>query len=113
MPTSDELDALIAEARAMRLGWIRGYPVEASRVIGRLADALSALRDTNPGATTFQQVADLLAKHGPVPNYELNYDGTSDPLRAAYAEGQFDAWSLVNSFALEARSVPSSPEGSK
>lgn len=55
-------------------------------------------------ADAWLEVADRLGKHGPVPNYELNHDGTTDPIRAAYVEGQFDAWALVNSVAIDLRS---------
>lgn len=63
----------------------------------------------NTRAGVLRWTADLLSSHGPVPNYELNHDGSTDPLRAAYVEGQFDAWSLVNHHALEAESQDAVP----
>lgn len=60
-----------------------------TRALARAAAAVGA-------RTALEDAAAQIIRNGPVMNYELNYDGSEDPMRAAYVEGQHDAWSVVD-----------------
>lgn len=42
-----------------------------------------------------EAIAQEIITNGPALNYELNYDGTEDPRRAAYVEGHREAVDFV------------------
>lgn len=63
-----------------------GQAVYAANARAALSAALPIIRE---------ELAAQVIKDGPVYNWELNWDGTEDPIRAAYVEAFRDASSIV------------------
>ncbi len=92
------------DAVAIRLAIWRGGPSPGWRpssyqtldAILPLVEAIVARERAAAAVEALREAAAELAEAVPY-NYELNYDGTEDPIRAAYSEGNREAWQLLMS----------------
>lgn len=91
---ADMIDKRAAEVAYMggRGLWHRGL-TEAALIV-RGAPINAAAPQPTPDPEYRQRVLDAIAAATPV-NWELNYDGTEDPVRGAYVEGLRDAYDIT------------------